>query len=357
MQHIPEELIDRFAAAVASLERHFASAPDRLDDANVEAELRGWLDGDDKPLPWAGSGVTTDEWFFVTTLYGQRTRPVQRALIRRYLPRFVDEAGRDMRNLTPELTRDWVLDHDWMKPRLFRMAAILQDRRTTMEVYVDHLRELERRAMADDPTPALDAIVKDHRATGWKTLSVFVRDCVGGNCFPIDSRVERELCTHGLPIDESQLVSLSLSVGRNPRRVARMFYEAGGEGGNFTTATSHSSEPACSQMNHDISLTEPSESARSLDAFQEPGVSPSRRSSMVRELTTLKGEASGYILNLYGGPTGKIGNVVHPHDCPHLRMMKIPPRKMWGVSVNELEEWVRAQGGELDPKTPTCGNV
>ena len=100
---------------------------------------------------------------------------------RRYLPRFVYEAGRDMRNLTPELSRDWVLDHPWMKPRLFRMAAILRDRRTTMKEYVDHLRELEQRASADNPTPpALDAIIRDHQASGWKTLSVFVRDCVGG---------------------------------------------------------------------------------------------------------------------------------------------------------------------------------
>lgn len=54
---------------------------------------------------------------------------------------------------------------------------------------------------------------------------------------------------------------------------------------------------------------------------------------MIRELTSLKGATSGYILNLYGGPTGKIGNVVHPYDCPHLRTMKIPPRKIWGSSV------------------------
>jgi hypothetical protein len=80
--------------------------------------------------------------------------------------------------------------------------------------------------------PALDAIVADHRATGWKTLSVFVRDCVGGNCFPIDTRVKKELARHGLTLDERNerlLVSLSLAMGRNPRQVNRMFYAAGGE--------------------------------------------------------------------------------------------------------------------------------
>jgi len=357
MQHTSQKLIDRFAVAVTSLERHFASAPDRLGDVNVEAELRGWLDGDNRPLPWAGSGVTADEWFFVTTLYGQRTRLLQRALIRRYFPLFVHEAGRDIRKLTPELTRDWVLDHDWMKPRLFRMAAILRDRRITMKAYVDHLRELEQGATADDPTPALDTIIRDHRATGWKTLSVFVRDCVGGNCFPIDSRVEKELRTHSLPVDERQLVILSLSVGRNPRQVARMFYEAGGERGNFSTTNSHQCNSHGSQVSHDASPTEQPESAQALDSPQKSGLSPSRSPGMIRELTSLKGATSGYILNLYGGPTGKIGNVVHPYDCPHLRMMKIPPRKIWGSRVHELEEWVKAHGGQLDPTTPTCGNV
>lgn len=85
--------------------------------------------------------------------------------------------------------------------------------------------------------PALDAIVRDHKATGWKTLSVFVRDCVGANCFPIDSRVRKELERHGLPSGieaERRLVSLCLTIGRNPRRIARMFYEAGGSGGDLS---------------------------------------------------------------------------------------------------------------------------
>ncbi len=77
--------------------------------------------------------------------------------------------------------------------------------------------------------PALDALIRDHRATGWKTLSVFVRDCVGGNSFPIDSRVEKALRRHDLPVDERQLIRLTIAAGRNPRVVARMFYAAGGE--------------------------------------------------------------------------------------------------------------------------------
>jgi hypothetical protein len=104
-----------------------------------------------------------------------------------------------------------------------------------MTEYVDYLKELETSATPRDPMRALDSIVKDLRATSKKTLSVFVRDCVGGNCFPIDSRVDKELDRHGLPVNERLLVSLSQAINRNPRQVARMYYEAGGEGGNFAT--------------------------------------------------------------------------------------------------------------------------
>jgi hypothetical protein len=61
---------------------------------------------------------------------------------------------------------------------------------------------------------------------GVKTLSVFVRDCVGGDCFPIDSRVEKQLRNYRLPVDEILLVRMSLAIGKNPRKPARIFYEA-----------------------------------------------------------------------------------------------------------------------------------
>jgi hypothetical protein len=118
-----------------------------------------------------------------------------------------------------------------MKPRLCRMAQILGERQLTMSQYASWLREIERTASPDRPSPALNQIKDDHRATGWKTLSVFIRDCVGGTCFPIDTRVANELRRHGLPHgpnDEDLLTRLALAIGRNPRHVARMLYEAGG---------------------------------------------------------------------------------------------------------------------------------
>jgi hypothetical protein len=225
------ELADRFAAAIAELDRRFGDQQARSADEAQETEVRQWLDGD-APLDWAGPGITADEWFFITTLYGEMTLAGQRTHIRAFFPLFVQLAHREIRNITPELVAGWKLRSSWMKSRLSRMAAILRERDLTMGDYVQHLQALERRATPNDPMPALEAIIADHRATGWKTLSVFVRDCVGGNSFPIDSRVKRELAQHGLPLDERDerlLVSLALAAGRNPRQVARMFYAAGGE--------------------------------------------------------------------------------------------------------------------------------
>ena len=221
-------LLPGFAHAVASIDSRFADDSDQLADDYQDLEVRKWLDGD-SPLPWTGPGVTADEWFFITTLYGEMTLDGQRTHIRAFFPRFVAAAGRDIRRITPELVASWKLRSSWMKIRLCRMAEVLRERGVTMGDYVEHLRSLERQATPMNPQPALDAIIWDHRATGWKTLSVFVRDCVGGNCFPIDSRVEKELRRHGLPTDERLLVSLSLELGRNPRELARMFYRAGGD--------------------------------------------------------------------------------------------------------------------------------
>ncbi len=227
-QRLSSVALERFANAVAAFDQRHANDSKIMVDENQDATVRTWLDAANS-LPWAGDRVTSDEWFFITTLYGEMTMDGQRTHIRTYFPRFVQLTQRDMRAVTPDLVRDWKLRSGWMKTRLARMAQILNERQMSMSDYVESLRRLEDVATADNPMPALDAIVADHKATGWKTLSVFIRDCVGGNCFPIDSRVARELDRYGLPRDERLLVGLSLAINRNPRQIARMFFAAGGE--------------------------------------------------------------------------------------------------------------------------------
>jgi len=229
MISLSPDLISRFHAALLDLEPRFVGI--RLEDEHTDTELRAWLDGDSEPLPWSHiDRVTADEWFFVSTLYGEMTLEGQRTHIRKFFPSlFVEAAHRDIRNFIPNMAEFRGLRSAWMRRRFCRMGEILRERGLSMTDYADELRSREAKATPEDPMPALDFIIRDHRATGWKTLSVFVRDCVGGNCFPIDSRVEKELRRHDLPIDERELVHLSLALHRNPRVVARMFYNAGGE--------------------------------------------------------------------------------------------------------------------------------
>lgn len=221
-------LLNRFADAVKILDDQFRTAPDLFEDDETETNLRQWLG---KDLPWSGSHVTDDEWFFITTLYGEMTLSGQRTHIRNFFqPLFVEAAGRDIRNFSPGLPRFQGLRSAWMENRLCRMADVLNERDQTMMQYADMLRELEKKATPQNSIPALDAIKHDHKATGWKTLSCFVRDCVKGNCFPIDSRVRKVLATYQLPAadtDEPLLVRLSLAIHQNPRIIARMFYMAG----------------------------------------------------------------------------------------------------------------------------------
>jgi hypothetical protein len=225
---LDSELVRRFRDAVAELEATYRES--RLDDDSVEAELREWLDGTDEPLPWTRPDrVTADEWFFTTTLYGTMTLAGQRTHIRRFYRSLFEEAAhRDIRNFVPGMKEFEGLRSRWMVRRLCRMGEVLRDRNLSMSEYTEQLRRLQAIATDENRTPALDAIANDLRTDSWKTLSVFIRDCVGGDAFPIDSRVRRELTRRGLPDDERQLVRLALHVGRNPRQIARLFYQAGG---------------------------------------------------------------------------------------------------------------------------------
>ena len=75
---------------------------------------------------------------------------------------------------------------------------------------------------------------------------------------------------------------------------------------------------------------------------------------MVCEISSLRDLTTGYVLNLFGGPTGRVGNRIHPWNCPHVQTMSIPPPKISADTIQELREWISNQGGELDPVTPMC---
>ena len=227
---ISPDLLKRFETAVRRVERQFGPADHRrLSDDGVFRDWRRWLDGEDVPLDWAGTGITPDECFFISTLFGNMSLEQQRAMIRKFFPDlFVRRAKRRMQNFCASLGGFAGLRAPWMKTRLCRMGALLRRRGISMGEYVEELQSLDRQATPGNPTPARDKVKADHHAQGFKTLSVFVRDCVRGRCFPIDLRVRKQLHDFGLPEDEGTLVRLSYAIHKNPRKLARMFFEAGG---------------------------------------------------------------------------------------------------------------------------------
>lgn len=167
----PTELIDRFRLAAEELEARYVD--ELLDDEDTDGELRAWIDGNDSPLDWAYSDhITADEWFFISTLYGEMNLDGQRTHIRKYYPTlFVEAADRDMRNFVPDMPEYQGLRSRWMSGRLSKMGAILRDRDITMGDYTESLREIESTAIPDNPMPALDTIIRDHQASGWRVCA------------------------------------------------------------------------------------------------------------------------------------------------------------------------------------------
>jgi hypothetical protein len=68
-------------------------------------------------------------------------------------------------------------------------------------------------------------------------------------------------------------------------------------------------------------------------------------------LENLDNLTNGYVLNAY---SRRAGNTIHPWNCHHVRRMTVPPRKVWGSTIGELEQWLNENGKELDPMHPHC---
>jgi hypothetical protein len=82
---IAGDVLTRFKVAVVELDSALASRS--LEDEIVSTSVRAWLDEGDKSLVWTqAQGLTDDEWFFITTLYGTMTADGQRTHIRKFFP-------------------------------------------------------------------------------------------------------------------------------------------------------------------------------------------------------------------------------------------------------------------------------
>lgn len=342
MRSVDLRVLNRLRRAISKLEGAHPLPEEEL-DASVATKWRDWLGPD---LPWAGTSITDDEWFFITTLCGTMTVDGQRTHIRTYLREFKRLAQGDIRFLTPEVVRKWRLRSPWMRDRLTRMGEILKARGQSMSQYTDGLRQLERTASPDDPMPALDHLSRDHHATGHKTLGIFVRECVLGNCFPIDSRVERLLHRFGLPCNERHLVGACLVLGRNSRDIARMFYDAGGVGSFFTEGVSQVDSHARHQCAQDRAVAPVPVGA--VDDVLEFTDNDQAYQDWLRT------HPRGFVINLYRNMDPRTYSALHRAICPSISKYTRTAQpggfterqyvKVCADSIATLREWIRAHG-------------
>jgi hypothetical protein len=135
-------LLARFERAVAVLQEWNGDLFST--DATIDQDIREWLNGQDGPLGWQEpQGITADEYFFITTLYGPMNPEAERTIIRKsFGPLFVQAAKRDIRNFVPKMPEFKGLRYPFMGKRLCRMGEVLRGRSITMEEYVQELRSL-----------------------------------------------------------------------------------------------------------------------------------------------------------------------------------------------------------------------
>lgn len=70
------------------------------------------------------------------------------------------------------------------------------------------------------------------RPHGTKVLSLYLRDFIGVECFPIDRHVKRALIDHRLPLNEMALLELCHEANVDPIPIARMLIDGKLDGGN-----------------------------------------------------------------------------------------------------------------------------
>jgi len=132
VQNIPEELRVRYQCAAEALAKRAAGL--YSSDATVDQDTRKWLD-DAAPLVWQNAqGITPDEYFFITTLYGPMNSKPQLTVIRKFFgPLFLQAAGHDIGKLVPEMPEFAGLPWPYMKPRLCKMGRFLRSSGISMQ--------------------------------------------------------------------------------------------------------------------------------------------------------------------------------------------------------------------------------
>jgi hypothetical protein len=112
----------------------------------------------------------------------------------------------------------------WQRGYAESMTRTLKERSETFDTFCQHVRDKAKRA----PTAALHMLYAAAGAPkGAKVLSLFCRDKLKIECFPIDRHVRRHLQRHSLPVSEPALVRICRKAGVESRLAATAFVLTG----------------------------------------------------------------------------------------------------------------------------------
>jgi len=190
--------------------RPIHNAHGECEDSRAEDNTKKWLD----PL----AVKSPEHWLITCICYGPWREERQKEVWQRAGPRFEADFGGDIRNITEGNVRDLGLPLPWQRQWLVNLSNYLRNQGKSFGEVVE--------ALSEDGLKARDELLKALGVKGDKSkiLSVFVRDCLKRDVFPIDTRVQFLLSALKLPQDERELVRLCQKAEVSPTVLNRMFY-------------------------------------------------------------------------------------------------------------------------------------
>lgn len=164
--------------------------------------------------------------FLMSLCWIARTPKAQLDLWDKVRPIFISKYGSDIRNIQTksdcEKMRYYprLVPYDWLP----KLAKYLKKKGKSFSQFLDGLKPLDGIETRDKFTEILE--IKTERA---KRVSVFIRDFLRKNVFPIDSNVEYVLASLGLPNHEELMVRLCERASVDPKRFEKQLYVHGQE--------------------------------------------------------------------------------------------------------------------------------
>jgi len=209
-----DELVEKVKLVYTNL-RPIPYAHGDSEDSRAEDNTRQWLG----PL----AVKSPDHWLITCICYGPWREERQKKVWQRAGLTFEADFGGDISKITEDNVGDLGFPLRWQSEWLVSLSNYLRKQGKSFEELVKTLPE--------DGLEARDELLKALGVKGGesKILSVFVRDCLRRDVFPIDTRVRSLLSALVLPDDERALVEISRMAQIRPTVLNRMFYFHQGE--------------------------------------------------------------------------------------------------------------------------------